>query len=141
VAFLEDYDIALAQTLVAGCDVWVNVPRPPMEASGTSGMKSVLNGGIQVSVLDGWWAEGYDGRNGWAIEGETDTDEDAQDERHAAALYDVLEHEVVREFYDRDADGIPRAWVARMKRSLRTLGPQFAATRMVHDYAGKIYEP
>jgi starch phosphorylase len=139
VAFLEDYDIALAQVLVGGCDVWVNVPRPPMEASGTSGMKSVLNGGIQVSVLDGWWAEGFDGDNGWAIDGATDDDEDAQDARHATALYDVLEREVVPEFYDRDGAGVPHAWVQRMKRSLRTMGPRFAATRMIDDYVRDVY--
>ncbi len=141
VAFIEDYDIALGQVLTAGCDVWVNVPRPPMEASGTSGMKSVLNGGLQVSVLDGWWAEGFDGDNGWAIDGDTDGDELAQDTRHANALYDILENEVVPQFYDRDANGVPRAWVARMKRSLRTLAPRFAATRMVNDYVRDIYEP
>ncbi|MCU1428603.1 MAG: putative alpha-glucan phosphorylase [Actinomycetia bacterium] len=141
VAFLEDYDIALAQTLVAGCDVWVNVPRPPMEASGTSGMKSVLNGGLQVSVLDGWWAEAWDGSNGWAIDGDTDADELAQDARHANALYELLEHEVVPQFYDRDANGIPRAWIARVKRSLRTLGPRFSATRMVEDYVRDVYKP
>jgi len=139
VAFLEDYDIALARVLVAGCDVWVNVPRPPLEASGTSGMKSVLNGGLQVSVLDGWWAEAWDGGNGWAIDGETDADELAQDARHAIALYDLLEHEVVPAFYERDADGVPTAWVARMKRSLRTLGPRFCATRMVDEYVRDVY--
>jgi starch phosphorylase len=139
VAFLEDYDIALAQVLVAGCDVWVNVPRPPLEASGTSGMKSALNGGIQVSVLDGWWAEAWDGSNGWAIDGETDANEHAQDERHATALYELLEHEVIPAFYDRDANGVPRAWVARLKRSLRTIAPRFAATRMVNDYKRDVY--
>jgi starch phosphorylase len=139
VAFLEDYDIALAQVLVAGCDVWVNVPRPPLEASGTSGMKSALNGGLQVSVLDGWWAEAWDGNNGWAIDGEADADEFAQDERHANALYDLLEKEVVPEFYDRDEHGVPRAWVQRIKRSLRTIGPRFAATRMVNDYVRDVY--
>jgi starch phosphorylase len=141
VAFLEDYDIALARVLVGGCDVWVNVPRPPMEASGTSGMKSVLNGGIQVSVLDGWWAEGWDGSNGWAIDGDTDSDEFAQDARHANALYELLEKEVVPSFYDRDNNGVPTAWVARMKRSLRTLGPRFCATRMVDDYIRDVYHP
>jgi starch phosphorylase len=139
VAFLEDYDIALAQVLVAGCDVWVNVPRPPLEASGTSGMKSALNGGIQVSVLDGWWAEAWDHTNGWAIDGETDADEAAQDERHAIALYELLEREVVPAFYERDEQGVPRAWMKRMKRSLRTIGPRFAATRMVDDYKHDVY--
>jgi starch phosphorylase len=139
VAFLEDYDIALAQVLVGGCDVWVNVPRPPLEASGTSGMKSALNGGIQVSVLDGWWAEAWDGQNGWAIDGDTDSDELAQDARHATALYELLEREVVPTFYDRDEDGVPRAWMQRVKRSMRTIGPRFAATRMVNDYTRDVY--
>ncbi len=139
VAFIEDYDIALAKALVAGCDVWVNVPRPPMEASGTSGMKSAMNGGVQVSVLDGWWSEAYDGTNGWAIDGETDTDEHAQDARHATALYDLLEREVVPSFYDRDDSGIPRAWLQRVKRSLRTIGPRFSATRMVDEYVRHVY--
>jgi starch phosphorylase len=140
VAFVEDYDIALAQVLVGGCDVWVNVPRPPMEASGTSGMKSAMNGGVQVSVLDGWWSEAYDGTNGWAIDGETDADEHAQDVRHANALYDLLEHEVVPSFYERDDAGIPRPWVQRVKRSLRTIGPRFSATRMVDDYVRDVYD-
>jgi starch phosphorylase len=139
VAFLEDYDIALAQVLVGGCDVWVNVPRPPLEASGTSGMKSAMNGGLQLSVLDGWWSEGWDGDNGWAIDGETDDDELAQDARHATALYDLLEREVVPMFYDRDESGVPRAWVQRLKRSLRTIGPRFSATRMVNDYVRDVY--
>jgi starch phosphorylase len=139
VAFLEDYDIALARVLVAGCDVWVNVPRPPLEASGTSGMKSALNGGIQVSVLDGWWAEAAADDNGWSIDGEHDHDERGQDERHATALYDLLEREVIPTFYERDEHGVPRAWVQRMKRSLQTIGPRFAATRMVDDYVYKVY--
>ena len=94
VAFLEDYDLSFAAELVAGCDVWVNVPRPPEEASGTSGMKAALNGSLNLSVLDGWWAEAYDGTNGWAIEGEVDPDREAQDERHADALFDLLEAQV-----------------------------------------------
>src|SRR3954451_21265663 len=102
VVFLEDYDLAVAARLVQGCDVWLNLPRPPLEASGTSGMKSVMNGGLQLSVLDGWWAEGYDGSNGWALSGEVDADHAAQDARHAAELFRVLEEEVVPAFYDRD---------------------------------------
>jgi starch phosphorylase len=139
VVFLEDYDLGLAARLVSGCDVWVNVPRPPLEASGTSGMKNVVNGGLQLSVLDGWWAEAYDGANGWAIGGEIDHDHGAQDARHAAELYRLLEDEVVPEFYDRDGDGIPQAWVARVRRSMRTLIGEFAATRMVADYEERIY--
>jgi len=138
-AFLEDYDIPLAGHLVGGCDVWVNVPRPPLEASGTSGMKSVLGGGLQLSVLDGWWAEGYDGSNGWAIDGRVDDDHGAQDWRDAGALYDLLEREVVPMFHDRDAHGIPQRWVAMMRRSLMTNGPRFCAARMVRDYADHLY--
>jgi starch phosphorylase len=138
-AFLEDYDIPLAGHLVAGCDVWVNVPRPPNEASGTSGMKSCLGGGLQLSVLDGWWSEAFDGSNGWAINGDVDTDHDAQDQRDARDMFNLLEHEVVPMFHDRDADGIPQRWVAMMRRSLMTNGPRFSATRMVVEYASRVY--
>jgi starch phosphorylase len=139
VVFLEDYDLFMASRLVRGCDVWVNLPRPPMEASGTSGMKSVVNGGLQLSVLDGWWSEGYDGENGWALSGEEDPDHGAQDARHADELYRLLEHEVIPEFWDRDGSGVPQAWVRRVKRSMRTLIPQFSATRMVREYEQRIY--
>jgi starch phosphorylase len=125
--------------MVRGCDVWVNVPRPPLEASGTSGIKSAINGGLQLSVLDGWWPEAYDGANGWAISGEVDHDHGAQDWRHAAELYRLLQEEVVPEFYDRDADDIPQAWVARVKRSMRTLIPDFSAARMLSEYESRIY--
>lgn len=134
VVFLADYDLASAARLVAGCDVWVNLPRPPLEASGTSGMKSVLNGGLQLSVLDGWWAEAYDGSNGWALPGEVDADHQAQDSRDAAMLYRLLEDEIVPEFYAGDG-----AWVARVKASLKTCAPQFSATRMLQDYESKMY--
>jgi starch phosphorylase len=139
VAFLDNYDLGIAQHLVAGCDLWVNVPRPPLEASGTSGMKAVLNGGLNLSVLDGWWAEAYDGANGWAISGDAVYDPSVQDTRDAAALYDLLEHEVAPLFYTRAADGVPRGWVQRIKRSLRTNGPRFSATRMVEDYIDSAY--
>jgi len=139
VAFLDDYDIGLASILTTGCDVWVNLPRPPLEASGTSGMKAAFNGTLNLSVLDGWWAEAYDGTNGWAIDGTEDPDHVAQDARDAAALYDLLEKEVVPLFYDRDATGIPRGWIARMKASLRTIAPRFCATRMLDEYIRKIY--
>ena len=134
VVFLADYDLASAARLVGGCDVWVNLPRPPLEASGTSGMKSVLNGGLQLSVLDGWWAEAYDGSNGWALPGEVDADHQAQDSRDAATLYRLLEDEVVPEFYAGDG-----AWAARVKASLKTLAPAFSATRMLQDYERKMY--
>jgi starch phosphorylase len=138
-AFLEDYDIPLAGHLVAGCDVWVNLPRPPNEASGTSGMKSVLGGGLQLSVLDGWWAEAYDGSNGWAIDGAVDGDHRAQDWRDANAMFELHEQQVVPMFYERDANGIPQRWVAMIKRSLMTNGPRFSATRMLREYAERIY--
>jgi len=139
VAFLEDYDLSTATWLVAGCDVWVNLPRPPNEASGTSGMKVVLNGGLNLSVLDGWWAEAHDGTNGWAIDGEVDLDEEQQDARHAEALYSLLEKEVVPLFYERDENGVPLGWVERVRASLRTLAPRFVATRMVEDYVRSVY--
>ena len=139
VAFLEDYDLSFAAELVAGCDVWVNVPRPPEEASGTSGMKAALNGSLNLSVLDGWWAEAYDGTNGWAIEGEADPDRDAQDERHADALFDLLEGQVTPMFHERDEAGLPARWLAMVRASLRTNGPRFSATRMVREYATRIY--
>lgn len=139
VVFLEDYNLGVAARLVRGCDVWINVPRPPLEASGTSGMKSAVNGGLQLSVLDGWWAEAYDGDNGWALDGEVDDDPGAQDARHAGQLLGLLEGEIVPEFYDRDADGVPQAWIARVRRSMRTLIPAFSATRMVSEYEDRIY--
>jgi starch phosphorylase len=139
VVFLEDYNLGVAARLVGGCDVWVNVPRPPLEASGTSGMKAAVNGGLQVSVLDGWWAEGYDGSNGWALSGEVDPDEAAQDARHADELYRLLESEVLPEFYERDEAGIPQAWTARIKRSMRTLIPAFSAVRMLAEYEDRVY--
>jgi len=139
VAFLEDYDLGLASILVAGCDVWVNLPRPPLEASGTSGIKAAFSGTLNLSVLDGWWAEAYNGSNGWAIDGTEDWNAAEKDARDAAALYDLLEREVIPLFYDRDAHGIPRGWVARIKESLRTIGPRFCATRMLDDYVRSIY--
>jgi starch phosphorylase len=140
VAFLEDYDLGMAAQLVAGCDVWINVPRPPLEASGTSGMKAALNGGLNLSVLDGWWAEGYDGMNGWAIEGDPSLDPEGQDARDGRALYDILEAEVVPSFYERDRSGVPPTWVRRVKASLRTIGPRFCATRMMREYLETTYQ-
>jgi starch phosphorylase len=141
VAFLEDYDIGLASVLTNGCGVWINVPRPPQEASGTSGIKAACNGVLNLSVLDGWWAEAWDGNNGWAIDGGEDGDPVAQDARDAAALFDLLEREVIPMYHARDAAGIPRAWVARIKASLRTVVPRFCATRMLDEYVRKIYSP
>jgi starch phosphorylase len=139
VAFLEDYDMRMAAILVAGCDVWVNVPRPPLEASGTSGMKAALNGALNLSVLDGWWEEAFDGTNGWGMRGAPDLEPELQDERDAAALYDVLENDVIPRFHDRGPDGIPRGWLAIVKASLRTAGSHFTAARMVQDYVKGSY--
>ncbi len=139
VAFVEDYDMRVASYLVRGCDLWLNLPRYPMEASGTSGMKAALNGGLNLSVLDGWWAEAYDRQNGWAIEADPSLPTDEQDRRDASALYDLLEREVVPLWAERDEAGIPRGWIARMKRSLMTIGPAFCATRMMDDYVRTMY--
>jgi starch phosphorylase len=142
VLFVEDYDINVGRHLVQGVDVWLNTPRRPLEASGTSGQKVVLNGGLNLSILDGWWAEAYDGLNGFAIGmGETHTSVDVHDARDGEALRSVLEEEVVPLYYDRDRDGLPRKWIARMKRGIRTLGWRFSADRMVTDYVLKSYVP
>ena len=137
IAFVEDYDELLAQYLVHGVDVWVNNPLPPMEASGTSGMKSTLNGVPQLSVLDGWWIEGYNGKNGWAIEGAREgLDRDAHD---AAAIYDLLEKDIVPLFYDVDEDGLSHGWAAVMKEAIKMTGPLFSARRMVKEYTERFY--
>jgi starch phosphorylase len=137
--FVEDYDLEVARRLVAGCDVWINLPRRPMEASGTSGMKATFNGVLQLSVLDGWWAEAYDGMNGWAIAGEPTADEAADDARDATRFCDLLENEVIPLFYERDADGVADPWCDKVKHALVTCGPRFSATRMVNDYVERIY--
>jgi glycogen phosphorylase len=139
VVIVEGYDIGIARQLVAGCDLWVNLPRKPMEASGTSGMKATFNGALQLSVLDGWWAEAYSGSNGWAIPGDDDVEPAAADARDAQLFYDLLEHEVIPLFNDRDAGGIPQGWCDRIKEALVTIAPAFAATRMVDDYVERIY--
>jgi len=140
--FVEDYDINVGRHLVQGVDVWLNTPRRPLEASGTSGQKVVLNGGLNLSILDGWWAEAYDGLNGFAIgTGRTHSDERVHDLRDSEDLYKVLKDEVVPLYYQRDVDGLPRGWIKRMKRTIRTLGWRFNADRMVMDYALKAYLP
>ena len=142
VLFIEDYDISLGRHLVQGIDVWINCPRRPLEACGTSGQKVVLNGGLNLSVLDGWWAEAYDGLNGFAIGmGETHSSTEQHDARDAESMLRVLRDEVVPLFYERDRDGLPREWIARMKRAIRTLGWRFSADRMVMDYVLKSYIP
>jgi starch phosphorylase len=140
--FIEDYDINVGRLMVQGVDVWLNNPRRPLEASGTSGMKVVLNGGLNLSILDGWWAEAYDGLNGFAIgTGRTHSNMDVHDSRDGEALYRVLLDEVIPLYYDRDRDGLPRGWIKRMKRTIRTLGWRFNADRMVMDYTLKCYRP
>jgi starch phosphorylase len=142
VLFIEDYDISLGRHLVQGIDVWINCPRRPLEACGTSGQKVVLNGGLNLSVLDGWWAEAFDGLNGFAIGmGETHSSTEQHDARDAESMLRVLRDEVVPLFYERDRDGLPREWIARMKRAIRTLGWRFSADRMVMDYVLKSYIP
>jgi starch phosphorylase len=140
--FIEDYDINVGRHLVQGVDVWLNKPRRPLEASGTSGQKVVLNGGLNLSVLDGWWAEAYDGLNGFAIgTGRTHSDMNMHDSRDRDDLYRVLSDELIPLYYQRDKDGLPRGWIKRMKRTIRTLGWRFNADRMVMDYTLKCYIP
>ena len=140
--FVEDYDINVGRHFVQGVDVWLNNPRRPLEASGTSGQKVVLNGGLNLSVLDGWWAEAYDGLNGFAIgTGRTHTNMSIHDSRDGEDLYRVLREEVIPLYYDRDRDGLPRGWIKRMKRTIRTLGWRFNANRMVMDYTLQCYVP
>lgn len=142
VAYIENYDAYVARNLVQGVDVWLNNPRRPLEASGTSGQKVGYNGGLNLSVLDGWWPEGYNGTNGWAIGQEIDDIDPAeQDMIDATSLYELLENEVIPLFYRRDEQGIPREWLARVKSALRTLNPVFNTDRMVADYVKTVYEP
>jgi starch phosphorylase len=142
VIFLSDYDMHLTGHLVQGVDVWINTPRRPWEASGTSGMKVLVNGGINLSELDGWWAEAYAPEVGWALgDGREHGDDPAWDAAEASALYDVLEREVIPEFYTRDKEGIPVAWVARMRESMAQLTPQFSANRTVREYTEQHYVP
>lgn len=140
IVFIEDYDMGVARRLVQGVDVWLNTPRRPMEASGTSGMKVAFNGGLNMSVLDGWWCEGYQANNGWAIgRGEVYDDMEYQNEVESRAMYDLLEEEIVPLFYDRGPDGIPRGWVASMKASMQSLCPVFSTDRMVQEYTRHCY--
>jgi glycogen phosphorylase len=142
VVFVEDYDINVGRHLVQGVDVWLNNPRRPQEASGTSGQKVLLNGGLNLSILDGWWAEAYDGLNGFAIgSGDVHVRVDEQDRRDAEALYRTLETEIIPLYYDRDENDVPRGWVARMKRAIQTLGWRFNTDRMVMDYTREAYLP
>jgi starch phosphorylase len=142
IAFVDDYDLHVAHFLVQGCDVWLNNPRKPLEASGTSGMKAAINGTPHMSIGDGWWAEGFTGENGWLIEGHADpNDHGAQDWADAQAMYALIEEQLVPTFYDRDARGIPRRWLGIVKESIRTVLPRFSTRRMVKEYVREMYLP
>jgi len=142
IAFLPDYDIAMAQYLYPGCDVWLNNPLRPFEACGTSGMKSALNGGLNLSILDGWWDEWYDGENGWAIPNADGVeDPERRDDLEAAALYDLIEGSVAPRFYDIDDDGLPQRWLAMIRHTLSTLGPKVLSSRQVRSYTVELYGP
>ncbi|WP_219106106.1 alpha-glucan family phosphorylase [Austwickia sp. TVS 96-490-7B] len=142
IVFLPNYDIGMARHLYPGCDVWLNNPLRPLEACGTSGMKAALNGGLNLSILDGWWDEWYDGENGWDIPtADGIADPDRRDDIEAAALYDLIENRVAPRFYDVDEHGVPRRWVAMMRHTLATLGPKVLATRQVQDYTRDLYVP
>jgi starch phosphorylase len=142
IAFVDDYDLHVAHLLVQGCDVWLNTPRKPLEASGTSGMKASMNGTLHCSIGDGWWAEGHTFLNGWLIEGKpASTDLDAVDAADAEALYTLLETDVVPAFYERDARGVPRRWLSMVKQAILTVTPRFSSRRMLKDYAENAYLP
>jgi starch phosphorylase len=138
--FVEDYDMNLARYLVQGVDVWLNTPRRPLEASGTSGMKAGLNGALNFSILDGWWRESFNGKNGWSIGEDKHTEvTDAQDSADAQDLYNTLENKIIPMYYDRDINNVPVEWVGRMKESIKTVTPQFSTRRMVKEYVEKLY--
>lgn len=141
IAFLPDYDMSMARLLYWGCDVWLNNPLRPLEACGTSGMKSALNGGLNLSIRDGWWDEWYDGENGWEIPTADGLDDGRRDDLEAAALYDLLEKAVAPKFYERDEHGVPTRWVEMVRHTLQVLGPKVLASRMVRDYTEKYYLP
>lgn len=142
IVFLEDYDMNLARYLVQGVDVWMNTPRRPNEASGTSGMKAAVNGALNFSVLDGWWREAYNGENGWSIGPDADLDAQIQDEADSESLYQILENEIIPLYYDeRDTNDVPYKWVRRMKESMRTVTPQFSMRRMLKEYIDRLYIP
>jgi len=140
--FIEDYDINVARHMVQGVDVWLNTPRRPHEASGPSGQKAAVHGVPNCSILDGWWREGYNGKNGWAIGNEHDyANSEEQDEADSEALFDILENEIVPLYYNRDEGYVPRGWLARVKESIRTLAPMFSTWRMVKEYTTEMYVP
>ena len=139
--FLPNYDIAMARVLYPGTDVWLNNPLRPLEACGTSGMKAALNGSLNLSILDGWWAEFFDGENGWAIPSSVATDPEERDEFEASAMYDLIEHQIAPRFYDRTPEGIPTRWVESIRHTLATLSPSLSANRMVREYVDRLYRP
>jgi starch phosphorylase len=140
VVFLENYDMMVGRAMVQGVDLWLNTPIRPLEASGTSGQKAAMNGALNLSVLDGWWPEAWDGENGWTVgEARTYDDRETQDREDAMSLYRILEQEILPLYYQRDADGLPREWIRRMKHALVTITWNFSAARMVQDYTEKIY--
>jgi glycogen phosphorylase len=142
IIFIEDYDINVGRHIVQGVDIWLNNPRRPLEACGTSGQKALFNGALNFSILDGWWAEGYDGKNGFAIgNGSMHKDVEVQDRRDAQMLFDVLEQQVVPLYYQVDSEGLPTRWLERVKRALRTMGWRFNSDRMLMDYVQKCYQP
>ena len=137
--FLENYDIRVGRGMVQGVDVWLNNPKRPLEASGTSGMKVALNGGLNCSVLDGWWCEGYDASHGWVIGEASSGDEDQQDHEDAESLYRLLREEIAPCYYGRDENGLPVEWIQRMKRAIGMLSPRFSTSRMVREYTEQFY--
>lgn len=141
VVFIENYDMSIARLMVAGCDIWLNNPRRPLEASGTSGMKAILHGCLNLSIMDGWWREAYNGHNGWKIgDDHNEPNQEAQDEHDFDALYNMLVNEVIPEFYDRDVNGIPVRWIKRVRQSMKTLVPVFNTERMLVEYFTKYYK-
>lgn len=142
IAFVEDYDLHVAHLLVQGCDVWLNNPRKPLEASGTSGMKAAMNGVPHLSIGDGWWAEGYNGQNGWLIDGGApESDQGAADHADALALYDLLEQQVVPAFYARGARQLPTRWLSIVRHAMASVIPRFSTRRMLKDYIERAYAP
>ena len=140
--FIENYDVHIARQMISGCDVWLNTPRRPLEASGTSGQKIICNGGLNLSIMDGWWREAYDGTNGFAIGGDSQPASVAEQDRlDNQSLCRVLSEEVIPSFYERDEKGIPRKWIAKIRRSMATLIPKFTTWRMVQEYTRKCYLP
>ena len=142
VAFVENYEMHAAHFFTQGVDVWLNNPRPPLEACGTSGQKAAMNGVLNVSALDGWWYEGYNGNNGWAIgEPPEDLEVHYDDASDAESLYRLLEQQIIPLFYERDQNGLPHGWIQMLKESIRSIVPRFSASRMVKEYASRMYVP